>query len=203
MRKNNWWLPRSFALSSFLRVSRGRVLLTWIGAIRTLESEHLPGGTKMAQQKSVTLIDDLDGGKAAETITFGLDGASYEIDLSKKNATASARPSPISSSTAGGSRPAPHLRRRSGGQFCGRAPPPRRCGSGRPPRASPSPPAAGSRRTSSHSTRPRRPDPWPGARVREWVRARGRPGCGGPPTSQRKVGRHTPVRGTLKVTAPG
>ena len=42
----------------------------------------------MAQQKSVTLIDDLDGGKAAETITFGLDGASYEIDLSKKNATA-------------------------------------------------------------------------------------------------------------------
>ena len=42
----------------------------------------------MAQQKSVTLIDDLDGGKAAETITFGLEGASYEIDLSKKNATA-------------------------------------------------------------------------------------------------------------------
>ena len=41
----------------------------------------------MAQQKSVTLIDDLDGGKAAETITFGLDGASYEIDLSKKNAS--------------------------------------------------------------------------------------------------------------------
>jgi hypothetical protein len=87
MRKNNWRLPRSFALS-FLRVSRGRVLLTWIGAVRTLESKHLPGGTTMAQQKSVTLIDDLDGGKAAETITFGLDGASYEIDLSKKNATA-------------------------------------------------------------------------------------------------------------------
>ena len=42
----------------------------------------------MAQQKSVTLIDDLDGGKAAETIAFGLDGANYEIDLSKKNASA-------------------------------------------------------------------------------------------------------------------
>ena len=42
----------------------------------------------MAQQRSVTLIDDLDGGKAAETVTFGVDGASYEIDLSKKNATA-------------------------------------------------------------------------------------------------------------------
>ena len=32
------------------------------------------------------LIDDLDGGDAAETVTFGLDGATYEIDLSKKNA---------------------------------------------------------------------------------------------------------------------
>ena len=40
----------------------------------------------MAHQTSVTLVDDLDGGKAAETVTFGLDGASYEIDLSKKNA---------------------------------------------------------------------------------------------------------------------
>jgi hypothetical protein len=42
----------------------------------------------MAQQTSVTMVDDLDGGKAAETVTFSLDGASYEIDLSKKNAAA-------------------------------------------------------------------------------------------------------------------
>ena len=42
----------------------------------------------MAHQTSVTLVDDLDGGKAAETVVFGLDGASYEIDLSKKNAGA-------------------------------------------------------------------------------------------------------------------
>jgi len=34
------------------------------------------------------LIDDLDGGEAAETVTFGLDGATYEIDLSKRNAAA-------------------------------------------------------------------------------------------------------------------
>jgi uncharacterized membrane protein len=34
------------------------------------------------------LIDDLDGSAATETVTFGLDGASYEIDLSKKNAAA-------------------------------------------------------------------------------------------------------------------
>ena len=42
----------------------------------------------MAQQTTVTLTDDIDGGKAAETVSFGLDGHIYEIDLSKKNATA-------------------------------------------------------------------------------------------------------------------
>lgn len=40
----------------------------------------------MAQRVQVVLEDDLDGGKAEETVTFGLDGATYEIDLSKKNA---------------------------------------------------------------------------------------------------------------------
>ncbi len=40
----------------------------------------------MAQQTTVTLTDDIDGGKAAETVRFGLDGAQYEIDLSAKNA---------------------------------------------------------------------------------------------------------------------
>lgn len=42
----------------------------------------------MAQQTSVSLVDDLDGGKAVETVAFGLDGSSFEIDLSKKNAAA-------------------------------------------------------------------------------------------------------------------
>jgi nucleoid-associated protein Lsr2 len=42
----------------------------------------------VAREVTETLIDDLDGGKAAETITFGLDGATYEIDLSNKNAMA-------------------------------------------------------------------------------------------------------------------
>jgi nucleoid-associated protein Lsr2 len=42
----------------------------------------------MAQQTTVTLTDDLDGGKAAETVSFGIDGRVYEIDLSKKNAAA-------------------------------------------------------------------------------------------------------------------
>ena len=42
----------------------------------------------MAQKIHIVLEDDLDGGEAAETVTFGLDGTSYEIDLSDKNAAA-------------------------------------------------------------------------------------------------------------------
>ncbi|GAA2604287.1 Lsr2 family protein [Streptomyces axinellae] len=40
----------------------------------------------MAQRVVVTLSDDIDGGEAAETVTFGLDGRSYEIDLTTDNA---------------------------------------------------------------------------------------------------------------------
>ena len=39
----------------------------------------------MAQKTVVILEDDLDGGKAEETLSFSLDGVSYEIDLSAKN----------------------------------------------------------------------------------------------------------------------
>ena len=42
----------------------------------------------MAQKVTVELEDDLDGGPADETVRFGLGGAEYEIDLSKKNAAA-------------------------------------------------------------------------------------------------------------------
>lgn len=40
----------------------------------------------MAQKVEVLLIDDLEGGSADETVRFGLDGVSYEIDLSDGNA---------------------------------------------------------------------------------------------------------------------
>ncbi|WP_285731751.1 Lsr2 family protein [Nocardiopsis sp. ATB16-24] len=40
----------------------------------------------MAQKVQVFLIDDIDGGEAEETVTFGLDGTMYEIDLSAGNA---------------------------------------------------------------------------------------------------------------------
>ena len=40
----------------------------------------------MAQKVQVILVDDIDGGEASETVSFALDGVSYEIDLSEKNA---------------------------------------------------------------------------------------------------------------------
>lgn len=39
-----------------------------------------------AQRVETLLIDDLDGSAAHETVKFGLDGASYKIDLSSDNA---------------------------------------------------------------------------------------------------------------------
>ena len=36
----------------------------------------------MAQKIQTLFVDDLDGGEAEGTVRFGLDGASYEIDLS-------------------------------------------------------------------------------------------------------------------------
>ncbi len=41
----------------------------------------------MAKQVTVTMVDDLDGtSKADETVEFSLDGVTYQIDLSTKNA---------------------------------------------------------------------------------------------------------------------
>jgi hypothetical protein len=42
----------------------------------------------MAQRVQVMLIDDVDGTDGAETVTFALDGVTYEIDLSEDNAKA-------------------------------------------------------------------------------------------------------------------
>jgi hypothetical protein len=41
----------------------------------------------MAKTVIVKLTDDIDGGDADETISFALDGRTYEIDVSSKNAT--------------------------------------------------------------------------------------------------------------------
>jgi hypothetical protein len=41
----------------------------------------------VAQKVVVTLFDDIDGSEAAETVAFGIDGKSYEIDLNPANAS--------------------------------------------------------------------------------------------------------------------
>ncbi len=41
----------------------------------------------MAQKVNIVLIDDIDkGSEGAETVTFGLDGTTYEIDLNAEHA---------------------------------------------------------------------------------------------------------------------
>ncbi|MBN9100558.1 MAG: Lsr2 family protein [Pseudonocardia sp.] len=40
----------------------------------------------MAQIQEIRLVDDLDGNEADETLEFGIDGKTYEIDLSEDNA---------------------------------------------------------------------------------------------------------------------
>ncbi|MFP5068220.1 histone-like nucleoid-structuring protein Lsr2 [Pseudonocardia nantongensis] len=40
----------------------------------------------MAQQTTITLVDDLDGNEADEQVEFAVDGRTYEIDLSSGNA---------------------------------------------------------------------------------------------------------------------
>ena len=64
----------------------------------------------VARAVTEKLIDDLDGRGAAETVLFALDGTSYEIDLSKKNAAAfrkSLQRYVGAGRRQGGSRPAP------------------------------------------------------------------------------------------------
>ena len=42
----------------------------------------------MAQKVNIVLVDDIDHTDADETVSFGLDGKNYEIDLNTKNANA-------------------------------------------------------------------------------------------------------------------
>ena len=42
----------------------------------------------MAQKVQTLFIDDLDGSKAEGTVSFGLDGTNYEIDLNARHAQA-------------------------------------------------------------------------------------------------------------------
>jgi hypothetical protein len=39
----------------------------------------------MSKSVSVIVTDDIDGSEDAETVSFGLNGVTYEVDLGKKN----------------------------------------------------------------------------------------------------------------------
>ena len=43
-------------------------------------------GSNVAQKTVISLTDDIDGSEANETVVFGLDGATYEIDLNDVHA---------------------------------------------------------------------------------------------------------------------
>jgi hypothetical protein len=51
-----------------------------------VQGQHTTRSSTVAQRVSITLVDDLDGSPADETVQFGLDGTNYEIDLSEQNA---------------------------------------------------------------------------------------------------------------------
>ena len=84
----------------------------------------------MARTTQVVLIDDVDGGLAHETLTFALDGVTYEIDLSRSNAARlrkaldpyvnSARRTGGRRTTKAVSASAPGKRRRTRGSISGR-----------------------------------------------------------------------------------
>jgi hypothetical protein len=53
-----------------------------------LRPTHWDARGTVASKTVVELLDDLDGGRADETVRFALDGVEYEIDLSAPHATA-------------------------------------------------------------------------------------------------------------------
>ena len=42
----------------------------------------------MARRTQTILVDDIDGSEASQTVTFALDGVTYEIDLNEEHAAA-------------------------------------------------------------------------------------------------------------------
>ena len=81
-------------------------------------------GILVAQRVVVEMTDDIDGKPAAETVSFGLDGRTFEIDLSEKNAKSLRKelaPWVASARRVSGRRPAGAARRvqRQGEPRCG------------------------------------------------------------------------------------
>jgi hypothetical protein len=54
----------------------------WPGKRCSIRAINAIEDNPMAQKFQTLFIDDIDGGEAAETVRFALDGTEYEIDLS-------------------------------------------------------------------------------------------------------------------------
>lgn len=86
-------LPKGFVFFPQKRFAfRRSAVLHITGGGETAGAAHPPAlklsmkGNPVAQKVQVLLVDDLDGGEADETVTFALDGKTYEIDLTTANA---------------------------------------------------------------------------------------------------------------------
>ena len=137
----------------------------WLMGRSSLRFDDQPRDRRtMAQRTLITLTDDIDGSEASETVVFGLDGATYEIDLNEAHAedlrevlapyVAGARRSGAPAGSRGGR--ASTSRPRSSDDVDLRP-----YARGRKRTASRSTPAAGSRPRLSSSTRLSTPDPGP------------------------------------------
>ena len=112
----------------------------------------------MAQKVHIVLVDDLDGSEATESVSFGLDGTSYEIDLNDANA---ARLRDALAEFVGHGRKVGSASRRGARRAAARVP--RRSGTGPAPTATTSPTAAASPPRSARLSTPRT-DPTPSRR---------------------------------------
>lgn len=68
------------------RLHERTVQLIAVQALPKVQGAHTTKENRVAQRVSITLVDDIDGTQADETVQFGLDGTNYEIDLSEQNA---------------------------------------------------------------------------------------------------------------------
>lgn len=130
----------------------------------------------VAQKVVVTLSDDIDGSEAAETIAFGLDGKSYEIDLNQSNAEKlrKALEPYVEAAASGPGRARRTSRPRS-------LPIRRRSGPGPRPTRWTSPPADGSpKRSTRRSPRPSEPGASEPGAARGFRLRSPRPQCAGP-----------------------
>lgn len=60
------------------------VYALWVRAAVRRRLSFVKAGV-VARNVSVVITDDMDGSAGAETVAFGLDGVSYEIDLAQPN----------------------------------------------------------------------------------------------------------------------